>query len=1290
VKPESEKPGSGKPNSEKLKTEVPKDEEVKKKAFNNLDSKTEGFKNEEFGDNDLQGEDDDTFGGSLLPPLEPTTSGPPSSTSSDYNDKFGRQGSMGSDPTDFVSASMLPSLESSQTQSQSPSSSHGQLKSPSSAWSSGSHYAASSSSDLMGAAFRAADSRLPYRWSAEESSRRSQLDSLLPLPENFEQGTLQHSGEYIQHRPGERPRSFPQRSEFNGAGIPPQDNSSGPNYDYNFDRSGSMNQSSFLPGNESNIGRVQSSDNFYVGAPKASRVHDGVDASSKGLFQPGRSQALPQEVGLSHGGDVQAASGTDESDDTEAESDSEHRMKNGGDAKPMRLSRSLSGYDTREDRLLVRLGSLVEGSEAAFYKLMSASRSGDAKQVRKSLELLSPESASQLNPMKDTASYGLSALHIASAVEVCRLLVEHGVDVDIRGLNGQTPLHTATHNDNLDIIRYLLDAGAEVDARTTYNGSTPLQWATAADNKRVVKALIRAGANVCFQNFSGNTALHLATSVEVAKYLVSKGARLDVSNNEGRLPLEEAASRATSDEEHRVALYLLELSRRRFRSQSNASRAEDSDQEQDGASSIYGSAESGRGTTYGSISSKSSIGSDSSSPESPDLAAKLRKRMIQQSARDKWLVLKRAFLTGRYTNPQNVERMQSGETLTDVISSRSSSFYEAFFNVIVIERPSLALKVLDQQRNFLHWENNARVYSYNISLLGSIPHSSFALKEMVFSNNADLISHRVVQFVLNARWTLFTREVVFFEFIIHVIFTSLIVYSVFTTYRVFPYHSLGIVWTNPSAHNVLAASNIVAHLALFVLNMRYIYIHIVQAQLAEVLGSDLPRWRAILHCKLRNEAFYILPHVSVFISQVLRAIPYQSTEGRSGPDAELITADVLCAVILPHMFYRGLGYGEGFESIGVPMATIRKMISRNTVYFMVLFTLITGFSLSMAILFKDEEDGHEYGSVGMAWINLFMFIFNLDVTTLNEDQIFWRKWFAFLVLSVYMVLVSLVVVNLLVAVMTNTYEEINQNSQAAWMMQKARLVLFYEHYELALNSILFSRTAAQIAEREGRYLPPGESNQYVREMADQTVEVELPRTYIEELASVRYHFATKLHWIRSKLFGLYLRFRGRKETFTWPKVQKRSGVRRSSSGGYYEPVQKEFGAALNEKSELQLITSFQAPRSSLDIFTHQSEQEQEKSLRKDIEQLTLSVKELILNNRRLEREIMLLRARSQSQPLVHGLARSSSSMPFPPREVGPADGLMKSASTSRDLPLPRRSRSPRQRVMFHPYHSQHS
>jgi ankyrin repeat protein len=89
-----------------------------------------------------------------------------------------------------------------------------------------------------------------------------------------------------------------------------------------------------------------------------------------------------------------------------------------------------------------------------------------------------------------------------------RQLLDAGARVDIRTAGGKTALIQAARNGHVDIVRTLLDAGAEVDE--TSDGVTALWWAAATGATDLVTALLLAGADVRVRSPAGATALMIA------------------------------------------------------------------------------------------------------------------------------------------------------------------------------------------------------------------------------------------------------------------------------------------------------------------------------------------------------------------------------------------------------------------------------------------------------------------------------------------------------------------------------------------------------------------------------------------------------------------------------------------------------------------------------------------------------------------------------------------------------------------------------------------------------------
>ena len=85
-------------------------------------------------------------------------------------------------------------------------------------------------------------------------------------------------------------------------------------------------------------------------------------------------------------------------------------------------------------------------------------------------------------------------------------MVAKGADVN---KTGWTPLHYASSNGHVDVIKLLIENHAYIDAESP-NGSTPLMMASMYGNAQSVKLLLDEGADPLLKNQIGLTALQFA------------------------------------------------------------------------------------------------------------------------------------------------------------------------------------------------------------------------------------------------------------------------------------------------------------------------------------------------------------------------------------------------------------------------------------------------------------------------------------------------------------------------------------------------------------------------------------------------------------------------------------------------------------------------------------------------------------------------------------------------------------------------------------------------------------
>lgn len=109
--------------------------------------------------------------------------------------------------------------------------------------------------------------------------------------------------------------------------------------------------------------------------------------------------------------------------------------------------------------------------------------------------------------------------------EIAQYLIDQGADVNAKTLSGGvTPLHLAACKSNVQLVKYLLSKKAKVNEKTTDN-QTPLMLAAAWGSTEIVKLLIAGGASVNDKDKDGKTALMLTDNPEIINILKHAGAK---------------------------------------------------------------------------------------------------------------------------------------------------------------------------------------------------------------------------------------------------------------------------------------------------------------------------------------------------------------------------------------------------------------------------------------------------------------------------------------------------------------------------------------------------------------------------------------------------------------------------------------------------------------------------------------------------------------------------------------------------------------------------------------------
>lgn len=100
----------------------------------------------------------------------------------------------------------------------------------------------------------------------------------------------------------------------------------------------------------------------------------------------------------------------------------------------------------------------------------------------------------------------------------------------------------AIKNDNLSVVKYLVFEDPSIVNCTAMYFEKPIHVACIYKKLKILKFLVSEGGNINSRGYSGNTPLHVASSidnnVEILEYLISLGCDLKIKNDDNKTPIQ--------------------------------------------------------------------------------------------------------------------------------------------------------------------------------------------------------------------------------------------------------------------------------------------------------------------------------------------------------------------------------------------------------------------------------------------------------------------------------------------------------------------------------------------------------------------------------------------------------------------------------------------------------------------------------------------------------------------------------------------------------------------------------
>jgi ankyrin repeat protein len=202
-------------------------------------------------------------------------------------------------------------------------------------------------------------------------------------------------------------------------------------------------------------------------------------------------------------------------------------------------------------KIVVLFALLALSPSVRAGEIHDAAKAGNLEQVK---QLLAGDRAL----INTTDEFGRTPLHWACRgvhFEVVKYLVENGADVSAVDVNGIVPLSSVASRAHLEAVTFLIDNGARLNDRDKISEFTALHYAALKGQAEVARLLVDRGADVEARDIHESTPLHVAVQAgqtAVVELLLNdtppgNPASVNVQDYDGYTPLQWACDIGNRD-----------------------------------------------------------------------------------------------------------------------------------------------------------------------------------------------------------------------------------------------------------------------------------------------------------------------------------------------------------------------------------------------------------------------------------------------------------------------------------------------------------------------------------------------------------------------------------------------------------------------------------------------------------------------------------------------------------------------------------------------------------------------